>query len=603
MISTSERNVRARAIAEAALTYPTEKRAAFLARTCNEDAELRALVLGHLRARNGLEEDAVPDPFTRASTVEPGVSATSAARPAPSRAKIIGGLVGAVVLVLLGLWFQTARERDDARESAVQAHASADRLSNLVERSVDRLEQTQPAAADSVLRSLLDLRLETLGHGHPSVRQVRRDLARIAARSGSFTRAESLRREQVSDAEDRYGPYHPEVADDLVDLGHLLLEERKLDGAIQAANRAVLIYARNEEGTERVGEAHLLAGQAHLEGDDIEPGEQSLHAAVGALRPHPDKSRPLADALEALGSLYAEQGRPSDADVVWTEALAVRRGDSSGSRADLARVLTRVAGARAGAGEPDEAAKLWEEAVSMYESAIGPDDVRTLDAKSHYGVLLARLGRSLEAEPYFRDVVRKRKNATSPILARSYTTLGYLYHEEDRLAWAESHLRLALDHQLEAAGLYEEETVSAMVALADVLRDLCRVDEAERLYDHALAVCDSIFDEPHPVRSAGLVGLGALLSETDRTTEAEPLLRQAHITSQAVLGTTHPETMAVGTTLAVCLTELGDELEAARILQENVTALTQCCGPDDPETIRARDALWTLLPRENGTTP
>ena len=76
------------------------------------------------------------------------------------------------------------------------------------------------------------------------------------------------------------------------------------------------------------------------------------------------------------------------------------------------------------------------------------------------------------------------------------------------------------------------------------------MDEAERLYDHALAVCDSIFDEPHPVRSAGLVGLGSLLTDTDRTIEAEPLLRQAHITSQSVLGVTHPETMAVGTTLA-----------------------------------------------------
>ena len=238
MISTSERNVRARAIAEAALTYPTEKRAAFLARTCSEDAELGALVLGHLRARNGIEEDAMPADVTPIPRRWTPVADTASERCAPQALAREDHRGDWSRTVVLAHWSGTvvsdgARTR---RRAGVGGAARTRRPIGCRTWSSDRwigLEETQPAAADSVLRSLLDLRLETLGHGHPvrapGASRPRTESPRARVRSPVRNRFVASR---SSDAEDRYGPYHPEVADDLVDLGRLsCFDERKFDEA------------------------------------------------------------------------------------------------------------------------------------------------------------------------------------------------------------------------------------------------------------------------------------------------------------------------------------------------------------------------------------
>ena len=78
--------------------------------------------------------------------------------------------------------------------------------------------------------------------------------------------------------------------------------------------------------------------------------------------------------------------------------------------------------------------------------------------------------------------------------------------------------------------------------LAALYRSQGRYEEAEPLYQQALAMTRKLLGEEHPSVATSLNNLAALYRSQGRYEEAEPLYQQALEIAEQVLGKNHPNT-------------------------------------------------------------
>jgi tetratricopeptide (TPR) repeat protein len=84
-----------------------------------------------------------------------------------------------------------------------------------------------------------------------------------------------------------------------------------------------------------------------------------------------------------------------------------------------------------------------------------------------------------------------------------------------------------------------------------------RYEEAEPLYQQALALMQELLGDRHPYVAQSLNNLAALRYNQNRYDEAEALFLQALEICESVLGSNHPNTQSVKESLAYLRTNQG----------------------------------------------
>ena len=140
--------------------------------------------------------------------------------------------------------------------------------------------------------------------------------------------------------------------------------------AINAARKdleraADMLRSANQE----VSYAHALHLRAHVEldvGEEERAGEL-WNAAVAVLRGADDPLQ-LAHKVRHLGDLEMRNGRLDQASKHYTEALSVYRSLEGSNELDFANAVNRMAALKERLGETAEARELWSEAKQRYAS-------------------------------------------------------------------------------------------------------------------------------------------------------------------------------------------------------------------------------------------
>ena len=241
------------------------------------------------------------------------------------------------------------------------------------------------------------------------------------------------------------------------------------------------LVSNQTDNLNRRGELYRSQGR-YTEAEALFKQALAIAEKTGGLT-HPDVSI----ALIGLAQLYSAQGRYGEAQALYERALASReqvlgRYHPSASviliaLADLYRTQNRYA----------EAEALYRRALTIHELAVGPDQPSSDGALNGLALLLCAQGRLGEAEPLFKRF---------------------------RASQASLEVAICLNH------------------LADLHYAHGRYADAKPLYTRALAVLDNILDRLLPSRASSAASAGELFHTAQRALAAETAASLAEMSAR-----------------------------------------------------------------------
>lgn len=323
-----------------------------------------------------------------------------------------------------------------------------------------------------------------------------------------------------------------------------------------------------------------------------------------------------------IGKIYDVLGNYPQAKELLRTSLELRRAEPAGREMAISESLEGLASVAMGQGKPEEARRLFEEALEMRTAALGVDDPRLSPLYHGIGVshqhqgqwrdaeILARrtvelaegggvsgtklalyldgwastldgLGRVEEARQAYRRVLAMEAPELGPWHPARGVTLSNLaitYALAEDFDAAMPLFRDALEIQIKAFG--EEHHDSAVMAnnLATAYMELERFDEAEDIFLRTLDFRRRVLGEHHPDTGRSWVDLGHNSASRGNHGLAEERLRQGLEILDGAMGLDHPFR---GLTLALLGTSLapqGKHEEAKEVLRESLAVLQAAQG-------------------------
>ena len=187
----------------------------------------------------------------------------------------------------------------------------------------------------------------------------------------------------------------------------------------------------------RVVEAAGTGDYAH----GTKPAEDALRLARKAFGDHDQRTLV---SLNNLALLYRGQGRYSDAEPLYREALQALR---AARHPDALKAVNNLANLYSDQGRYGDAEPLYREALQTRRETLGARDPSTLTSLSNLAVLYLVQGRYGEAEPLFREALQARRAVLGPRhpdTLQSLNNLALLYKDQGRHGEAEPLSREAL---------------------------------------------------------------------------------------------------------------------------------------------------------------
>jgi tetratricopeptide (TPR) repeat protein len=232
---------------------------------------------------------------------------------------------------------------------------------------------------------------------------------------------------------------------------------------------------------------------------------------------------------------------------------------------------------------PERSAEWIESRIALLQDQLGGSSLRDR-SRARILMELADLYRdSLYAVSSNPDHPRARSALEGMQLAES------ALREAVRLA-----RRLA---ERDTAERSQRDLVRALTALARLLKDAGRYEDAEALVAEGLRICQREFGDEDSDTLVSVNNLATLYRDQGRYAEAEPLYLRARAAKERVLGSDHPSTLASVNNLAGLYVSQGRYAEA-EALYLRARARERVLGSDHPSTLRSLNDLAALYEKE-----
>ncbi len=357
--------------------------------------------------------------------------------------------------------------------------------------------------------------------------------------------------------------------------------------------------AQDYAGAERLA----LAAAAEIE--RVSGGDASGDSGARLLRVIADSGHALSDAaarkqeaLRLAGDAAMLQSKFWDAEKSYRAAAQLVSRTDAAAWIDAQWRITLATGERARSGETLE---LWRAIVEASTTRYGPDDRRTLTARSWGAGDLRRLSDSMlvgdeksRADPMLQLLaIRKQRFGPDDLeVGRSLYHLSGFARDESALAMALESLhirekRLGPEHPevlqslRRVVELYHQQAHAAILA----------TNHARR----ALALSERIFGPEHPEVATDALALAEVLEEAQSAAEIVALHRRALALRTAALGWDHPDVAKQRHALDSILGAMNKPLEAEAFLRRRAETFRQQQGPEHLEVAQSLAALGRYL--------
>lgn len=337
--------------------------------------------------------------------------------------------------------------------------------------------------AEALLTKALERRRARFGPEHPRVAESLVAMGLLRVNQARLDEAEKLVREGLAMSRRTLPPGDPAVAEATAALGRVLSERGSYDKAIEVLEEAVRVRAEGGETAELADTIYELANANFYAGhfarsEELNQRVLAIHRRVYGPR-HPN----VAEDLINLGAIQFELGRNAEAEVLYRQALEINRAWYGKDHHTTASNLTMLARALVREERFDEAVDLLQQALAIQERVYGPDHPRVASALNELGSVALKRDRLDEAEERFRrmvEIYRKVNGDRHYLVAIGLSNLGSVYLERKDNARAEAEYRDVVRRFTEALGPNHVNTGIARVKLGRALVRQKKYKEAEQ---------------------------------------------------------------------------------------------------------------------------
>jgi serine/threonine-protein kinase len=461
----------------------------------------------------------------------------------------------AALVVVSGLVaFYTVR-LDRARNAALAEAARTQRIQRFMMQIFAGGEHDAAPANDLRVVTLVDRGVQEARSlaAEPSIQaELYQTLGVIYQRLGSYEQADQLLRTALERRRALFGTEHPDIADSLVALGLLRVDQAKLD------------------------EAEPLV-------------QQGLDQSERTLPPdHPG----IARATAAMGKMLRERG--SYAEAIRVLDRAVRLYSASPATApELAATLTSQANAHFYLGQFDESERLNKRVLELDRQLHGPRHPSVADDLLNLAAIASNRTHYAEAERYDRealDILQAWYGSDHPETASARTILAQALMYQANYADARDLLRQALATQERVYGAEHPRVAFALNELGNVALRSNEFDEAERSFGRALAIYRKVYENKNYRVGVALVNLAGVAAARKDYPRADRLFEEALALYGDVLPADHQNTAIAHLRWGRTLVDRQRHREAEAHLLEGHRMLTTQTKPP---------AAWLKIAREN----
>ena len=170
---------------------------------------------------------------------------------------------------------------------------------------------------------------------------------------------------------------------------------------------------------------------------------------------------------------------------------------------------------------------------------------------------------------------------------------GAQLYQQGRYAEAEQAFRAALE-AAEQLGPNDTRVAVVLNNLASLCHNQRKIEEAQTLYERALAIRRQALGESHPMVAQSLNNLSSLYRELGRHSEAEQFSRQAVSIAEGVFGPDHYRITNCLNNLAAVYMVQARYGEAEQIFQRTLTIRRRFFGDKDPTVATTLSGLAEL---------
>ena len=297
----------------------------------------------------------------------------------------------------------------------------------------------------------------------------------------------------------------------------------------------------------------------------------------------------LVVSLNNLAHVLAANDRAVDAEPLYVQAFAMNRRLHATDDLELAKSIGNLGFVRQALGRNEAAEDLLVEALEMHGRLGSGDHPIVALVLDNLGKARLGLGRTEEAETLFTRALAMRRRlyeSDHPDLARGLGSLGHLLWSTRRFAEAEP-LFVEASEMLQRIFKGDDPSVLLSLSnLATVRLDLGRPAEAEPLFTHALEMSQRLFPGDHASVAQAMINLARARRALGRFAEAEPLFVQALEMRQRILPADAPEILDSMGGVAAIYSSLGRPEEAAVLLEDLLEVQEDRFGRRHPNTLR-----------------
>jgi tetratricopeptide (TPR) repeat protein len=302
--------------------------------------------------------------------------------------------------------------------------------------------------ADPLLRSALDRRKSIEGADGPDVAEGLVALGLLRLDEGRLAEAERLAREGLA-IDRRRVPANPlAVAKDESALGHVLEERGAYDEAAKLLNEAVQVQSATHEVTTDLSDTTTLLANVNYYQSHLSAADSLFRRALAMDRELFGDVHPrIADDYYGLGLVQHAMNRDAEAERDYRHALAIKQSWYGKVHPDTALIMAAVGQSLVYQGKYDEAAPILQEALAIQEQIFGKVHPQVAQALNVVAVMEVKRGHLAEAEADFRRMAainRATLGDRHQLVGIALLGLGDVYAEEKQNVRAEKSYRDAL---------------------------------------------------------------------------------------------------------------------------------------------------------------
>ncbi|KAJ5907909.1 hypothetical protein N7495_000591 [Penicillium taxi] len=180
------------------------------------------------------------------------------------------------------------------------------------------------------------------------------------------------------------------------------------------------------------------------------------------------------------------------------------------------------------------------------------------------------------------------------VLWGAYHGLGILYSDQGKLNEADEMYQRALAGYEKALGPDHTSTLDTVNNLGLLYSDQGKLNEAEEMYQRALTGCEKALGPDHTSTLNTVNNLGILYSDQGKLNEAEEMYQRALAGKEKALGPDHTSTLDTVHNLGNLYRKQGKLNEAEEMYQRALTGCEKALGPDHTSTLDTVNNLGLL---------